>query len=564
MISSLALLVVTGCVTPETAMQLGRDAAAAKDYVAAETHFERARTSDKFRDEATTELAALYLTQATEVSKGENPEEAIPLYKESIRLNPDSDQARISLGRIYLRMGQYIDAIALLEESASCRGCRSLLSIVYFKSAEQNLADGNYAEASDDFDASVKLIKDPQVALTKVKLYTEGSYGTAKEAVDMLYRASRILDGRSPGQVAVWVAAQKDIITKAAELGDVQGMDDAITAKDPRDLGDGERWWNQVQLRLYAANQQLAHGDAVAAGGRAVKIWGEMGGATEEQRAEVFPQVVSLLQRRVAFHLRGGDRKAAEEVLAQSKDIAPEDLILDQQRAIVAGMRYFDKAKEAVTALDPNEPGFKQAAATAYAEVGMGKIEEAEGPEITAARFALKRAQKVDPDVLEVRLLQAHINANVRVDNLTKFGAETFRDVSDWKYPGNSVRRYGMALAQITFIRAHYDEAAKASVLRGPKFDSRLEALESEIKSFYPFEVELTDSPKAAVVFMNDRDEEIEVEYTIEQGRAKTVKVPPKGETKVEYKQTAYLRYEALGGGKSLFLEPGIAIKAKI
>ncbi len=289
-----------------------------------------------------------------------------------------------------------------------------------------------------------------------------------------------------------------------------------------------------------------------------------MDGATEAQRKEVFPRVVSLIQRQVAFALRNGDRKAAEEVLKQAREIAPEDVVFEQQRAITAGMRYFDKAKEAVEALDPADPGFKQAAATAYAEVGMGKIEDQEGPQITAARFALKRAQRVDPDVLEVRLLQAHINANVRVDNLTKFGAETFREVSDWKYPGNSVRRYGVALAQLAYIRTHYNDEARASVLRGPRFESRLEALENEIKGFYPFEVELTESAASAIVFMNDRDEEIEVEYTIEQGRAKTVKVPPKGETRVEFKQTAYMRYEALGGGKSVFLEPGIAIKAKI
>ena len=64
------------------------------------------------------------------------------------------------MARLHMRDDNYIAAEEVLQRGgAECRGCRSLLSVVYYESGKFNLKEENWELAAADFKRSVELLQ---------------------------------------------------------------------------------------------------------------------------------------------------------------------------------------------------------------------------------------------------------------------------------------------------------------------------------------------------------------------------------------------------------------------
>jgi TolA-binding protein len=80
--------------------------------------------------------------------------DAIKLYKESVRLNPDFWQAYVSLGVIYYRTGNYLDAIEAYKEALRLR---PESPGIYNKLGTAYMTRGDYASASRSFQKALSI-----------------------------------------------------------------------------------------------------------------------------------------------------------------------------------------------------------------------------------------------------------------------------------------------------------------------------------------------------------------------------------------------------------------------
>jgi tetratricopeptide (TPR) repeat protein len=97
--------------------ELGRAALAVNDYATALVHMERARELDPQNYESLNNLAYVYL-----VSENRNPERALKLVEDAIRLIPNPDVAKShrthfldTKGRALMQLNRMPEAIAALE-----------------------------------------------------------------------------------------------------------------------------------------------------------------------------------------------------------------------------------------------------------------------------------------------------------------------------------------------------------------------------------------------------------------------------------------------------------------
>jgi len=58
------------------------------------------------------------------------------------------------------------------------------------------------------------------------------------------------------------------------------------------------------------------------------------------------------------------------------------------------------------------------------------------------------------------------------------------------KYPNDEVNRYGEALSELAWAREQAKGLGEGYLFRGPGIDGRMDALERQIRVFYPFPVE--------------------------------------------------------------------------
>jgi tetratricopeptide (TPR) repeat protein len=560
MIAGLLLLQAVGC-SNLSALERGRDAAAAGDDVLAEKLFREAMGSGKDAEEARHHLETLLMERAEELTS-EDPSHARDVYRAILDFHPESVQARLGLGRLLMRSKDYEEALLVLDEGDDQAGCRSLTSVVYEKRANDRIEAGDLKGAEKDLDQALALRDDPRLILAKVRIYTVGGGGSAEAAIKALRQAHRKLDLSSTAQVAEYANARRDLALAAARQSDLAGIEGTLALPISRpDLGERDQLLVEYDLRLAVAAQQIAI-DAYDEGmRRGAEVLAEAQGTGDEAAvAHVKGGFVDLFAQHAAFQIADGNRKAISTIRA-GLNIDPHHQVLQLQQVIATAMRSTKRASRLLEDLPEDEPGRNRLQALLLT-VRVHKLIEI--GQLTAARAVLDRAENTAADLLEVRLASAELLSKTRFRGLTRSAAEEFRRIGAFRYPGGRINHYGEALAELDWIRRYYDEKAQKHPLRGPEFASRLEALEKEIRAFYPYDVKYAGDASAVLTLRRAGGDPIEVEIALARNPQQKLAIPGSGDASVAFDEQGFVHLSAPDLELGLFVESYAAITAEI
>lgn len=550
----------------QSSLERAQEALDAGDDAQAETIYREAMANkrDKDRVEAKALLIDLLISRGGRLLEAGKADDAMGHYREALSLDPEHDVSRISYARALMRVERFTEAIDVLMEGQNCRGCKSLISVIYLERAGSEVRDGEYADALADYDMALSMSRDPLTVLAKVDVYTTGHYGTGSEAVSYLDHAHRLLAPDQAGTHRLWWDKRLAVVYTAALAGEHGAIDEALALPDPRRaLSDDQRALERLQLHMYVASLQIYAKAFELGTERGLRAYAEAEGAIPEaELAKLRETLLGLFRQRVAVHLADDDDAAARAVLAQALQIAPNDEVLNFQNILATAGRNTGDARRMLAdyAGHPEYDRLRAAVETVYARKMMGI------GQFTAARSAVEKAERYAPNLLDTHLVRAELETETRFADLKKTWAEQFRELDTFDYPGGRINNYGRALAELRHVQAHYDDAAAADPLRTPGFATRVTQLETRITGFYPYDAELTGAEqpdKAVVVFVREESGEYEVKV---QGprQEHTVKVAGEARSELLLEGPGFTVVHGPGGRKALFAEPGVKIVVKV
>jgi tetratricopeptide (TPR) repeat protein len=561
-----ALLFGSGCATfrdANTPLEEAQVALEAGDEQKAESLYRDAmREKGKYSDEARALLINLLINRGGRLIEQGNAENAMEHYREALLLDSSRDESRIAYARALMKVERFTEAIDVLMEGKSCRGCKSLIAVIYLERGNAEVRDGNYADALTDYDMALSMVRDPLTALAKVDVYTVGKHGTAAEAVTYLDQALGFLPIEQFGAQQVWWEKRTAVLYTAALNGEHGSLDSALALEDPRQNVDpARRAIERLQLHMYVASLQIYVKAYELGTERGLRTYAEArGNVPEAELTTLRETLMGLFMQRVATHFADDDDRAAREALAQALALDPENRTLQFQNIIATAARNTGSARQMLGEWesDPEINRMRALVESVYARKMMGI------GQFTAAAGAVEKAERYDPNLLETHLVRAELEVETRFADLKKTWAETFREIGTFSYPGGRINNYGRALAEIRFIQSKFDDAASRDYLRAPAFQKRVEALEAKIKAFYPYDAALADAPdKAVLQFVREESGEFEVKVSGPTGE-QVVKVPGQGQLDVPLAGPGFVIVHGPSGRKALFAEPGVKIIVKV
>jgi hypothetical protein len=448
----------------------------------------------------------------------------------------------------------------VLMDGKECSGCKTMISVIYLERGQAAVRDAEYADALTDFDLALSMNRDPMTVLRKVDVYTQGKYGTGIEAVGYLDHALRLMPPDQVGAQQVWWEQRTAVIYTAALNHEDEAVSAALAFPDPRrNVDDGQRVLDRLNLAMYAASLQIYANDFDLGIARGLRTYGEANGAIDEAPlAALRETLMGLFMQRVALHLAANELAPARKALDQALELDPQNRILNFQNVLVMAERNSGSAKQLLEswAGDPEYARMRALVelANAHKMMGIGQF--------TAAIAALERAEKFAPELLDVRLVRAELEAETRFEGLKKVWFERFAELGSYAYPKGRINNYGRALAYLRDVQSKYDEAATLDYLRMPGFGQRLAALEKSITGFYPYDAQLAPPDKAGqAMLLLVREESGEIEVKI---------VGPTQDQVIKLGGPAQ-QDVVLGGpglavvdGKPVFAEPGVKIVVKL
>ena len=110
--------------------------------------------------------------------------------------------------------------------------------------------------------------------------------------------------------------------------------------------------------------------------------------------------------------------------------------------------------------------------------------------DLEGARAALARAQAASSEQPEVHVAMAEMLFVSPVENLPRNAVKQVKKLGLVKYPNDEINRYGEALSELAWAREQAKGLGEGYLFRGPGIDGRMDNLERQIRSFYPFPVE--------------------------------------------------------------------------
>jgi tetratricopeptide (TPR) repeat protein len=566
---SLCLVAVGGCgyfKNSKSAIEEAELALAEGDEARAEKIYRDAmRSKGKDSVEARALLINMLINRGGRLLEGGKPEDAMGHYREALALDPRRPESRIAYARALMKVERFTEAIdVLMDGGKECRGCSTMISVIYVERGQAAVRDGQYADALTDFDLALSMNRDPMTVLAKVDVYTQGSYGTGMEAVGYLDHALALMPPDQVGAQQVWWEKRTAVIYTAALAHDDAAISAALAFEDPRrNAADEQRVLDRLNLAMYAASLQIYATDFDFGIARGLRTYDEADGVIEgAPLAALRETLMGLFMQRVSLHLSVNEINAARTALAQALALDPENRMLNFQNVLATAERSSGPARQMLEqwAADPEYTRMRTLVELANARrmMGIGQF--------TAAAAALERAEKLAPDLLDTRLVRAEIEVETRFEGLKKVWAERFREIGAFSYPGGRINNYGRALAIVRDIQSKYDDAAARDYLRTPGFEQRLAALEKRITAFYPYDAELAPPDKAmqaTLLLVREEDGELEVKVlgpTADQ----VVKVPGPGQQEVVLAGPGLAIVDAPGGYRPVFAEPGVKISVKI
>lgn len=474
------MLVLGGCASALERARVARDA---RDYPKAEQYYRTALTGDPAdRGKAAKELAGLKVTLATGKLKKGDAAAAEQLFREAMELDAADDKAIDGLGRAQAEQGQLDAAITTLS-TEGCALCRRYLSVLLLERAAKREQAKEMVAAREDYQKAQALVPDVSTALTIARLYdAEGDLEATLKAVEAAVPLIR--DGDGASQASFRALREKGVLA-AVTRGDVGTIDRWLNLFPP---GAGGDEWYTLQLRV---TQQLhREGQTDLALARARHLLGAKYESTlPAHRKADFERFLADVYRLIGVKfLREGKIVEADDNFRQAMEFAVDDNKIKLLRGLaMAGMKDVAKAQQVLAALPKDTKGYNEVTAILESMVVHDRLGE---DDLEGARAALARAQAASSEQPEVHVAMAEMLFVSPVENLPRNAVKQVKKLGLVKYPNDEINRYGEALSELAWAREQAKGLGEGYLFRGPGIDGRMDNLERQIRSFYPFPVE--------------------------------------------------------------------------
>ncbi|NVB39925.1 tetratricopeptide repeat protein [Pseudenhygromyxa sp. WMMC2535] len=558
----LSVVLAGGCAyftDAKTKMEEAALAEDAGDEARAEELYREVMRSKKGTDaeDARRALVSLLLGRASKMMESD-PDTALPIYREALSLSPNLDEPRIAYARALMKVERYTEAIDVLMENKDCRGCKSLVAVIYIERGHAGIRNGDYADALSDYDQALAMQRDPLTVLAKLEAYIQGSYGEAADAVAFLDQALRLMPIDQIGVQQVWWDKRQEVLYHAATRGEHGALNSILALQDPRArVDEHQKLIDLLNLRMYAASLQIymrAYDEGTQRGlATFADAEKQLSGAELESLRQT---LLGLFMQRVAAHIAAGETREAIEFAKQALVLEDTNQTLNLQLIIATSMRNSGDARKMLADWE-SHPAYGRIRAVVETAYAAKMIEVGQ---FAAARKAIERAERAAPDLLETALARAELEAEVRLEGLRKVWVETFRADDPFSYPKARINAYGRSLAALRLAQSLYTDAAARDYLRGPQVATRMAALEQRIKAFYPYEAEWIGGEDCYVVVTREEGSGTKIKVTGPK-KVHEAEVPDDGEAEVKLEASGLAIVETEAGTrKLLFAEPGVKI----
>ena len=512
------LLALGGCASSLERARVARDN---RDYPKAEQYYRGAMAKDpEDKPRAQMELGALKVALAQNKLK-KDPAAAEKLFREALALNPRDDKAIDGLGRAQVEQGKLDAAIGTLS-TPGCSLCRRYLSVLLLDRAAKREQAGDLERARGDYTKAQELVPDVTTALAIARLYEAARDGEGLlRAVEAAVPLIRQDDGVAQAQ---FKALREKAVMGAAQTADVTTIDRWLNLFPP---GAGGDEWYVLQLRV--AQQLYRGGQTELAVARARHILSpKHAGTLPATRKVEYDRLLADIYRLLGVKfLREGKIIEADDNFRQAMEFAPEDNKIKLLRALAMANTDVPKAMQVLGALPRDTRGYNEVQAILESMAVHTKLTEGD---LEGARAALARAQAASAELPEVHVAIAEILLASPVSGLGKKELKELKKNGIVKYPEDVPTRCGEALSELAWAREQARGLGEGYLFRGPGVDGRMDAIERQIRAFYPFAVEF-NADASAILRIRGTGGSVQVRGP--GGFEQTVSVPAGGSSEV-------------------------------
>lgn len=475
-------LALGGCASALERARVARDA---RDYPKAEQYYRKSMTSDPAdKNAAARELAGLKVTQAQQKLKSD-PAQAEKLFLEARALDPADEKAVDGLGRALADQGKVDEAITVLAGGGDrpCSLCKRYLAVLLMNRGWKREQAGDKAGARADYVQAQALVPEVSNALAIARIDAEG--GDPEQTVSSVEAAVPLIRDGDPAAQEQFKALREKGVMAAAQRGDVAMIDRWMNLFPPGAGGDD---WYLLQLRVVQQMRLENRGELAMSRARLMLSARYADKLPPQRKADFEKLLADYLRVQGVGFLRAGKLVEADDHFRQAMELAPDDNKIKLLRALaIAGTMNVGKAMQVVQALPKDTKGYNEVMSILESMLVHDRLAE---EDVEGARAALARAQAASSEQPEVHVAMAELLFVSPVENLPRGTAREIKKHGPVKYPNDEINRYGEALSELAWAREQARGYGESYMFRGPGIDNRMDNLERQIRSFYPFPVE--------------------------------------------------------------------------
>jgi Flp pilus assembly protein TadD len=536
------ILSLAGCASALERARVARDG---RDYARAEQYYRTSMSSDPAdKAVAQQELAAMKIARAQAKLKTK-PAEAEKLYREARTLAPSDEKALDGLGRALAEQGKSDEAITTLS-TEGCQLCRRYLAVLLVERGWKREQAGELPGARADYEQAQTLVPDVSTALAIARMAEAMKDEEALlKAIEVAVPLIRADDADSQAQ---FKRMREKGVMAAAARADVTTVDRWMNFFPPGAGGDD---WYALQLKV--AQQLRLENQLDLAVARARHLLGpkHAGSLPANRKTDLEKLLADIYRVLGAKFLREGKVVEADDNFRQAMEFAPDDNKIKLLRALaIAGTGDVKKGLDVVRALPSDTKGHSEVLAILESMIVHDRLAEGD---VAGAREALTRAQAANAEQPEVHVAMAELLVVSPVEKLPKKAVKEVKKSGLVKYPNDEINRYGEALSELAWAREQARGLGEGYLFRGPGSDKRMDALERQIKAFYPFTVEF--NPESTTI-LKLRGSGGEVEVRGPGDFAQTVFVPAGGSSEVVVREPGLVTLRAGKRTVALVTEP--------